>query len=61
VESQGNYKASIKLISRVAKEVKKFDDKLMLVEINLLESRVYHKLQNMPKSKGTVMTPLRLH
>jgi hypothetical protein len=41
--------------------VKKFDDKLMLVEINLLESRVYHKLQNMPKSKGTVMIPLRLH
>jgi len=51
---QAKYKESIKLINSVAKEVKKFDDKLLLVEINLLESRIYHRLENMPKSKGAL-------
>lgn len=51
---QGHFKDSIKLINRLTKEVKKFDDKLLLVEINLLESRVYHRLENLPKSKGAL-------
>jgi len=51
---QGNYKESLKLIHRLIREVKKFDDKLLLVEIQLVESRVHLRLQNIPKSKGAL-------
>ena len=33
------------------KELKKLDDKALLVEVQLLESRVYQKLGNIPKSR----------
>lgn len=51
---QGKFKESIKLINEVVKEVKKFDDKMLLVEVNLLESRVYYALNNVAKSKGAL-------
>jgi len=38
----------------VIKEVKKFDDKLLMVEVFLLESRVYLRLENLPKAKGAL-------
>jgi len=50
----GKYKPAIKIIGEVLKEVKKFDDKLLMVEVFLLESRVYYQLQNLPKAKGAL-------
>ena len=37
--------------SKLLKELKKLDDKALLVEVQLLESKVYHKLSNIPKSR----------
>lgn len=51
---QNQYKAALKLISRLAKDVKRFDDKLLLVEIELIESRIHLLLQNVPKAKGAL-------
>lgn len=51
---QNKYKESLKLIARLLREVKKFDDKLLMVEIQLIESRVHLRLQNIPKSKGAL-------
>jgi len=48
------YKEAIQVIQSTAKEVKKFDDKLLLVEIELLESRVHLALENVPKAKGAL-------
>jgi 26S proteasome regulatory subunit N6 len=48
------YKEAISLVTRLAKEVKKVDDKLLLVEIHLTESRVHLALKNVPKSKGAL-------
>jgi 26S proteasome regulatory subunit N6 len=36
------------------KEVKKIDDKLLMVEIELIASRVHHALQNIPAAKGAL-------
>jgi len=51
---QQKFKDSLALINGVLREVKKFDDKLLLVEIELVESRVHLALQNLPKSKGAL-------
>ena len=37
--------------SKLLKELKKLDDKALLVEVQLLESKVYHNLSNIPKSR----------
>jgi len=45
---------AIALISRLLTELKRLDDKIVLVEVHLLESRVYHALRNLAKSRAAL-------
>ncbi|GAA5859944.1 hypothetical protein JCM1840_001808 [Sporobolomyces johnsonii] len=49
-----NYKDALSLINSLLRELKKLDDKLILTEVHLLESRVNHALANMPKAKAAL-------
>ena len=48
------YTESLELLNELLHEMKKLDDKNMLVEIQLIESQVYHALHNIPKSKAAL-------
>lgn len=48
------YRDAIELINSLLKEVKRLDDKMVLVEVQLLESRAYHALHNIPKSRASL-------
>lgn len=48
------YKDSLDLINELLKEFKKLDDKPSLVDVHLLESKVYHKLRNLAKAKAAL-------
>ena len=52
--SMKQHNAAISLISKLTREVKRFDDKLLLVEIYLIESRAHLALENVPKAKGAL-------
>ncbi|CAB4033518.1 26S proteasome non-ATPase regulatory subunit 11, partial [Paramuricea clavata] len=45
------YQKALSLGSKLLKELKKLDDKMLLVEVQLLESKIYHSLKNVPKSR----------
>lgn len=51
---QQQYKSALKLIKKLVREVKRFDDKLLLVEIQLLESKIHFSLENLAKAKGAL-------
>eukprot|EP01038_Epipyxis_sp_PR26KG_P005073 gene5073-7079_t len=46
--------AALDIIDSLLKELKKLDDKQMLTETHLTEARIYHSLQNVPKSKASL-------
>jgi len=48
------FKDSLELLTRLLSEVRKLDDKQLLVEIQLLESRIYHRLRNITKSRSSL-------
>lgn len=45
------YTEAIALINTLLRELKRLDDKMMLVEVHLLESRIYLELRNIAKSR----------
>merc|ERR1719431_1420543 len=50
----GRYQDALADGSRLLKELKKLDDKNLLVEVQLLESKTYHALSNLPKARASL-------
>ncbi|KAJ1828201.1 26S proteasome regulatory subunit rpn6 [Coemansia sp. RSA 2599] len=48
------YTEALELISRLLSELKKLDDKMQLVEVHLLESKVYMAVKNLAKSRAAL-------
>lgn len=48
----GNYKEALNLINNLLRELKRLDDKMILTEVHLLESRVHHALSNLTRAKA---------
>ena len=55
-ESQ-QYKPALALIDTLLTELKRLDDKMILTEVHLLESRVYRGIGNMAKAKVRSILP----
>lgn len=48
------FHAALELLGKLTKEVKRIDDKLLLVEIHLIEARVQFAIENLPKAKAAL-------
>jgi len=51
---QGFYSDSLELLNRLLTELKKLDDKQLLVETYLLEAKVHHGLRSLTKAKASL-------
>jgi len=49
-----DYQAALDLIKSLARELKKLDDKMQLVSIFLLESKIHHALHHLPRCKASL-------
>lgn len=45
------YSRGLEVISELLQEVKRLDDKLLLVEIHCIETMLYFSTKNIPKAK----------
>lgn len=48
------YREALPLIAQLLKELKTLDDKMILTEVHLLESKVNHAISNFPKAKAAL-------
>uniref|UniRef100_A0A8D2E083 26S proteasome regulatory subunit Rpn6 N-terminal domain-containing protein n=1 Tax=Sciurus vulgaris TaxID=55149 RepID=A0A8D2E083_SCIVU len=48
------YQEALHLCSQLLLELKKMDEKALLVEVQLLESKTYHALSNLPKTRAAL-------
>jgi 26S proteasome regulatory subunit N6 len=48
------YTDALQLVSKLIRELKKLEDKQLLVETHLVEARIQHSLRNVPKSKAAL-------
>lgn len=51
---KGSHQDGLKIITGLLREYKKLDDKSSLVEVQLVESQIYHALRNIPKSRAAL-------
>lgn len=51
---EGKFQESATLLTQLLRELKKLDDKQLLLETHLIESKVYHAIHNLPKSKASL-------
>lgn len=51
---QNNFNDALVLIDRLLSELKKIDDKQLLVETHLMESKIHFGLRNVPKAKAAL-------
>ncbi|KAK2077688.1 hypothetical protein QBZ16_004534 [Prototheca wickerhamii] len=49
-----DFTGALSLLAKLSSEVKKLDDKLLLVDIYLLESQAHHAVKNLPRSRASL-------
>ncbi|TIB70718.1 PCI-domain-containing protein [Wallemia mellicola] len=49
-----DYKAALSLLDGLLKELKRLDDKIILTEVHILESKIYYSTSNIVKSKAAL-------